>query len=125
MSEECTPESLWVCPAWCVLCHDDADHPAEVVHEAAPCLVPGVVLERRVDSTGRPARRAVAAELSVVHYRYDTDSEEWIYVGDGCSGLDLSPETAWRLAHVITALLDSTTSFRPADPRLADSQTYE
>lgn len=67
MSEECASEGVGVCPAWCVLPHDDADHPAEVVHEAAPCLVPGVVLERRVDGTGRPARRAVAAELSVVN----------------------------------------------------------
>lgn len=125
MSEECASEGAGVCPAWCVLSHDDAEHPAEVVHEAVPCLVPGVVLERRVDGTGRPARRAVAAELSAVRYRYDTDNEEWVYVGDGHSGLDLSPETARRLAHVITALLDNTTSFRPASPRLADSQTYE
>ncbi|WP_373314057.1 DUF6907 domain-containing protein [Actinomyces capricornis] len=125
MSERYTPEGAGACPAWCVLPHDNTDYPADAVHEAAPCLIPGVVLERHGDGTGRPIRQAVAAELSVVRYRYETDSEEWVYVGDGCSGLDLSPETARRLAHAITALLDSTTSFRPTGPRLADLQTYE
>ena len=48
----------------------------------------------------------MATELGVVRYRYDSDDEEWIYVGDGRSGLDLSPESAQRLARAITALLD-------------------
>ena len=43
----------------------------------------------------------------MVRYRYDSDDEEWIYVSDGRSGLGLSQESAQRLAHAITALLNA------------------
>ena len=73
-----------VCPSWCVIQHHDQGHPDDLVHEGA--------------------HREVAA-VSLVRYRYDSDDEEWIYVGDGRSGLDLSPESAQRLARAITGLL--------------------
>lgn len=95
------------CPSWCIIQHDNQDLPDDLMHEGAHREVPTVSLLRHRDQDGTPRRRAAATELSVVRYRYDSDNEEWVYVGDGRSGLDLSPESAQRLARAITALLDA------------------
>ena len=95
-----------VCPLWCVIQHHDQELPDDLVHEGAHREVAAVSLVRYRDQDSAPRRQAVATELSVVRYRYNSDDEEWIYVGDGRSGLDLSPESAQRLARAITALLD-------------------
>ena len=94
-----------VCPSWCVIQHHDQGHPDDLVHEGAHREVAAVSLVRYRGQDGTPRRRAVATELGVVRSRYDSDDEEWIYVGDGRSGLDLSPESAQRLARAITGLL--------------------
>lgn len=95
-----------VCPLWCVIQHDNQELLDDLVHEGAHREVAAVSLVRYRDRDGTPYRRAVATELSVVRYRYHTDDEDWIYVGNGWSGLDLSPESAQRLARAITSLLD-------------------
>ncbi|MBO3724190.1 hypothetical protein J5X07_03955 [Actinomyces bowdenii] len=106
MSEEPWDGAAATCPAWCVLPHEDVEAPAEVIHEAAAHLVPGIVTERHAGVGDIPRRQPVAVELSVVRYCYQGDHEEWIYIGDGHSGLDLSPESARRLARTVLAALE-------------------
>lgn len=110
MSDEQPSGSAAACPPWCAVPHDDQDSPADRLHESAHREVAGVTLRRYHDPSGTSRRQASAVELSVVRYRYYTDDEDWIYVGDGRSGLDLSPESAQRLARAITSLLDGTSA---------------
>lgn len=108
MADEQPSGSAAACPPWCAVPHDDQDSPADRLHESAYREVAGVTLRRYPDPGGAPRRRPVVVELSVVRYRYHIDDEDWIYVDDGQSGLDLSPESARRVARAITPLLDST-----------------
>lgn len=108
MADERPGDNARACPPWCVVQHDDQEHPDDLVHEGAHREVAAVSLVRYRDRDGTSYRRAVTSELSVVRYRYHTDDEDWIYVGNGWSGLDLSPESAQRLARAITGLLDGT-----------------
>ena len=42
-----------------------------------------------------------AVTLDIVRYRFNGETEDWIYIGDGIRGLDLSPESARRLVQVL------------------------
>lgn len=42
-----------------------------------------------------------AVTLDIVRYRFNGETEDWIYIGDGIRGLDLSPESARRLVRVL------------------------
>ncbi len=96
------------CPAWCAVNHDVAsDEFDDVVHESAHLPVAGVVPQRGHGSDGGPERRAVPTELYLVRYQYAGEADEWLYLGDGHHGLDVSPETAQRLRWAIDWLMDS------------------
>lgn len=96
------------CPAWCVVNHDVAsDECDDVVHESAHLPVAGVVPQHGHGSDGVPERRAVPTELYLVRYQYAGEADEWLYLGDGHHGLDVSPETAQRLRWAIGRLMDS------------------
>ena len=96
------------CPAWCAVNHDVAnDKFDDVVHESAHLPVAGVVPQRGHGSDGGPERRAVPAELYLVRYQYAGEADEWLYLGDGLHGLDVSPETAQRLRRAIVRLMDT------------------
>ena len=95
------------CPAWCAVNHDVAtDELDEVIHESAHLPVAGVV-QHGHGGDGGPERRAVPAELYLVRYQYAGEADEWLYLGDGHHGLDVSPETAQRLRLAIGRLMDS------------------
>lgn len=109
MADEQPGDNGRACPPWCIVQHDDQHALDDLVHEGEHREAPAVTLVRyRDQQNGAPHRQAVSTALSVVRYRYDCDDEEWIYVGDGRSGLDLSPESAQRLARALATLLDST-----------------
>lgn len=96
------------CPAWCAVNHDVAtDELDEVIHESAHLPVAGVVPQRGHGSDGLLARRAVPTELYLVRYQYAGEADEWLYLGDGHYGLDVSPETAQRLRWALGRLMDS------------------
>ena len=96
------------CPAWCVVNHDVASDELDgVVHESAHLPVAGVVPQHGHDSDGEPTRRAVPTELYLVRYQYASEADEWLYLGDGHHGLDVSPETAQRLRWAIGRLMDA------------------
>ena len=78
-----------------------------VVHESAHLPVAGVVPQRGHGSDGVLQRRAVPAGLYLVRYQYAGEADEWLYLGDGHHGLDVSPETAQRLRLAIGRLMDS------------------
>lgn len=42
-----------------------------------------------------------AVTLDIVRYRFNGETEDWIYIGDGIRGLDLSPESARRLVRAL------------------------
>ena len=65
----------------------------------------GVVAQRGHGSDGEPELRAVPAELYLVRYQYAGEADEWLYLGDGHHGLDVSPETAQRLRWAIGRLM--------------------
>ena len=93
------------CPAWCAVNHDVATD--EVVHESAHLPVAGVVPQRGHGGDGVPERLAVPTELYLVCYQYAGETDEWLYLGDGHHGLDVSPETAQRLRWAIGRLMDT------------------
>ena len=96
------------CPAWCAVNHDVASDELDgVVHESAHLPVAGVVPQRGHGSDGGPARWAVPTELYLVRYQYAGEADEWLYVGDGRHGLEVSPETAQRLRWAIGRLMDT------------------
>ena len=94
------------CPAWCAVNHDAAsDEFDDVVHESAHLPVAGVVPQHGHGGDGVPQRQAVPAELYLVRYQYAGEADEWLYLGDGHHGLDVSPETAQRLRRAIDRLM--------------------
>ena len=96
------------CPAWCAVNHDVAnDKFDDVVHESAHLPVAGVVPQRGHGSDGVPERQAVPTELYLVRYQYAGEADEWLYLGDGRHGLDVSPETAQRLRRAIGRLMNA------------------
>ena len=95
------------CPAWCAVNHDVAsDELDSVVHESTHLPVAGVIPQRGQCSDGVLQRQAVPTELYLVRYQYAGEAEEWLYLGDGYHGLDVSPETAQRLRWAIGWLMD-------------------
>lgn len=101
------------CPAWCTINHDAASDELDgVVHESAHLPVAGVVPQRGHGSDGGPERRAVPTELYLVRYQYAGEADEWLYLGDGHHGLDVSPETAQRLRWAIGRLMDTKAELR-------------
>ncbi|MDR0178045.1 hypothetical protein [Actinomyces oris] len=96
------------CPAWCVVNHDVAGGELNgVVHESAHLPVAGVVPQRRYGGDGEPERQAVTTELYLVRYQYAGEADEWLYLGDGRYGLEVSPETAQRLRWAIGQVMDT------------------
>ena len=96
------------CPAWCAVNHDVASDELDgVVHESAHLPVAGVVPQCGHGSDGVPQRQAVPTELYLVRYQHAGEADEWLYLGDGHHGLDVSPETAQRLRWAIGRLMDS------------------
>ena len=95
------------CPAWCAVNHDVASDELDgVVHESAHLPVAGVVPQRGHGSDDGPGRLAVPTELYLVRYQYAGEADEWLYLGDGHHGLDVSPETAQRLRWAIGRVMD-------------------
>ena len=93
------------CPAWCVVNHDVASDELDgVVHESAHLPV-AVVPQCGHGSDDGPGRLAVPTELYLVRYQYAGETDEWLYLGDGHHGLDVSPETAQRLRWAIDRLM--------------------
>ena len=96
------------CPAWCAVNHDVASDELDgVVHESAHLPVAGIVPQRGHGGDGGPERQAVPTELYLVRYQYAGEADEWLYLGDGYHGLDVSPETAQRLRWAIGRLMDT------------------
>lgn len=96
------------CPAWCVVNHDVASDGLDgVVHECAHLPVAGVVPQHEHGGDGVPERLAVPTELYLVRYQYVGEADEWLYLGDGRHGLEVSPETAQRLRWAIGRLMDT------------------
>ena len=93
------------CPAWCAVNHDVASDEF-VIHESAHLPVAGVVPQYG-NGDGGPERQAVPTELYLVRYQYASEADEWLYLGDGHHGLDVSPETAQRLRWAIGRLMDT------------------
>ena len=94
------------CPAWCAVNHEASDELDDVIHESAYLPVAGVVPQYG-NGDGGPARWAVPTELYLVRYQYAGEVDEWLYLGDGHHGLDVSPETAQRLRRAIDRLMDT------------------
>ena len=96
------------CPAWCAVNHNVASDELDgVVHESAHLPVAGVVPQRGHGDDGGSARWAAPTELYLARYQYADEADEWLYLGDGHHGLDVSPETAQRLRLAIGRLMDS------------------
>lgn len=96
------------CAAWCAVNHDVASDELDgVVHESAHLPVAGIVPQRGHGGDGGPERLAVPTELYLVRYQYAGEVDEWLYLGDGRHGLDVSPETAQRLRWAIGRLMNS------------------
>ena len=89
------------CPSWCVRNHADQDSDDQL-HEGHTQLVGVVILERSPgEAPNNITCHAVAAELAITRYQYPDDPDEWIYIGDGRHGLDLSIESVRRLVWVL------------------------
>ena len=102
------------CPVWCAVNHDVAsDELDDVIHESAhSSRSRSLSPQRGHGNDGGPERRAVPAELYLVRYQYAGEADEWLYLGDGYHGLEVSPETAQRLRRAIGRLMDTKAEFR-------------
>ena len=108
MRSELPADGVERCPAWCTINHDVAsDELDDVIHESAHLPVAGIVPQRGHGGDGGPERLAVPTELYLVRYQYAGEADEWLYLGDGHRGLDVSPETAQRLRWAIGRLMDT------------------
>ena len=113
MRSELPADGVERCPAWCAVNHDVAtDELDEVIHESAHLPVAGVVPQYGNGSDGVLQRRAVPTELYLVRYQYAVEADEWLYLGDGHRGLDVSPETAQRLRRAIGRVMDTKAELR-------------
>ena len=113
MRSELPADRVERCPAWCAVNHNVASDELDgVVHESAHFPVAGVVPQRGHCSDGVPERQAVPTELYLVRYQYAGEADEWLYLGDGHHGLDVSPETAQRLRWAIGRLMDTKAELR-------------
>ena len=89
------------CPSWCVRNHADQD-PDDHLHEGHTRLLAAITLERSPGTAPNTIlRQAIATELTITRYQYPDDPDEWIYIGDGTHGLDLSVESVRRLVWVL------------------------
>lgn len=61
---------------------------------------------RSPDENDTSERRAESITYDVVRYRYSGDYENWVYIGDKVHGLELSLESARRVAIVVLEYLD-------------------
>ncbi len=95
------------CPEWCTTEHQ-LQSPDDLLHEATALVVSCVEIHRNKEA-GEVTRSPAPTELTVVQYQYHGDTETWVYIGDGFSGLDLSLESARRLATALSAYLNSRT----------------
>ena len=113
MRSELPADGVERCPAWCAVNHEVVGEEFnDVVHESAHLPVAGVVPQRGHGGDGVPERQAVPTELYLVRYRYASEADEWLYLGDGHHGLDVSPETAQRLRRAIGRLMDTKAELR-------------
>ena len=96
------------CPSWCIIPREPGDTSDEHVHTAARRGVAWVELRRgpSPDENDTSERRAEAITYDIVRYRYSGDYEDWVYIGDDVHGLDLSLESARRVAIVVLEYLD-------------------
>lgn len=96
------------CPSWCVRDHADQD-PDDQLHEGHTRLLGAITLERSPgEAPNNITRHAVATELTTTRYQYPDDPDEWIYIGDGLHGLDLSIESARRLVRIVDRVVEAT-----------------
>ena len=113
MRSELPADGVERCPAWCAVNHDVASNELDgVVHESAHLPVAGIVPQRGHGGDGGHERQAVPTELYLVRYQYAGEADEWLYLGDGHHGLDVSPETAQRLTRAIVRLMGTKASRR-------------
>ena len=95
-----------LCPSWCVRDHADQD-PDDQLHEGRTRLVGAITLERSPgEAPNSIVHHAVATELTITRYQYPDDPDEWIYIGDGRHGLDLSIESVRRLVRVLGRVVE-------------------
>ena len=113
MRSELPADGVERCPAWCAVNHEVVGEEFnDVVHESAHLPVAGVVPQHKHGGDGGLARRAVPTELYLVRYQYAGEADEWLYLGDGYHGLDVSPETAQRLRWAIGRVMDTKAELR-------------
>lgn len=96
------------CPVWCDREHLH-DPETDAVHQVVLESVPVVALNRVISTEGQLVRTVEATELEVAAYQYVGDDEVWVAVVEG-EGLrqwvEISLESARRLARAVTALLE-------------------
>lgn len=83
------------CPSWCVVRHQEDDHPDDRVHDSSPSYVP-VVLNADDE--------VVSTELLIVMSRRVDETDDWVFVGEpdrARQRLVLTPESAQRVAHSV------------------------
>lgn len=88
------------CPSWCVADHAGHLVSEDFIHEGPLVTVLVIVLDRDLGDSG--LRQLLAATLDIVRYRYPGERDEWVHIGGEDSvGMDISVESARRLAEVL------------------------
>ena len=103
MTAPSRPRPSWQhepCPPWCVVEHDEADQPADRIHDSAGRYTAAVL--------GGPLEdEQTATELLILMSRRSGDPRDWVFLGQPDRGghhLSLSRESAIRVAHAILRL---------------------
>jgi hypothetical protein len=95
------------CPPWCVATHREEDFPDDREHQGPVREVPAVLLSRTYPEPGRLVETAEATTLDVVRHCRAGSREEWVYIGDDEHRLDVSLETARRIASALAETVAS------------------
>jgi len=103
------------CPPWCVAVHAIDDHPDDRIHHSSTRSF-GIVAMHTSFSADSAVRTAIAAQYEIVLFQPHLDPEPWIHLGDEeTRGIDLSIESARRLAAELGQQLDQLAGTRDGD----------
>lgn len=108
-----TPKPHWLtepCPSWCDGDHTGQEHVVDRRHQTELAALPAIV--RHCDQSNSDQEQhetAVAEEVIVVMHRRVGGGETWVAIAAERQGIEISVETANRIATVLRSTLPSLT----------------
>ena len=92
------------CPEWCVIDHDEADHPDDRAHRDAGIAIPAVFRHRDFHE-GRLVERIHEGSLTLGRWQRDGEDRVWYFIGDDAGlEIEISAESFARVTDEMVRL---------------------